>query len=67
MSVNLRKSVSYVLSKPVSQFMAKDVLMLDQYTRTGEAARMLQHYERDDIVVTGSNKEPVGIVQMKIF
>ena len=62
MSVNPRKSVSYVLSKPVSQFMDKDVLMLDQYTRTGEAARMLQHYERDDIVVTGSNKEPVGIV-----
>ncbi len=62
MSVNPRKSVSYVLSKPVSQFMTKDVLMLDQYTRTGEAARMLRHYERDDIVVTGSNKEPVGIV-----
>ncbi len=62
MSVNPRKSVSYVLSKPVGQFMDKDVLLLDQYTRTGEAARMLRHYERDDIVVTGSNKEPVGIV-----
>lgn len=62
MSVNSSKSVSYVLSKPVKDFMDKDVVMLGQYTRTRDAARILRHYERDDIIVTDENKKAVGIV-----
>ncbi len=62
MSVNPSKSVSYVLSKPVKDYMDTDVVMLGQYTRTRDAARVLRHYERDDIVVTDENKKPVGIV-----
>jgi len=42
--------------------MDKDVLVLDQDTQTREAARMLRHYETDDIIVTDSDKKPVGIV-----
>ena len=62
MSVNPSKSVAYVLSKPVKSYMDNDVLMLGQYTRTREAARILRHYERDDIIVTDENKKPIGIV-----
>ncbi len=62
MSVNPSKSVAYVLSKPVKEFMDNDVVMLGQYTRTRDAARILRHYERDDIIVTDENKKPVGIV-----
>lgn len=62
MSTNPERSVSYVLSKPVSSYMNKDVLLLDQNTLTREAARMLQHYETDDIIVTDKGKIPVGIV-----
>ena len=42
--------------------MDNDVLMLEQNTSTREAARMMQHYERDDVVVTDLYKKPVGIV-----
>ena len=42
--------------------MDTEVLMLEQGTPTREAARMLQHYERDDIIVTDLFKKPVGIV-----
>ncbi|HET6518017.1 MAG TPA: potassium transporter TrkG [Nitrosopumilaceae archaeon] len=62
MSVNPSKSVAYVLSKPVKMYMDKDVVMLGQFTRTRDAARILRHYERDDIVVSDENKNPVGIV-----
>ena len=62
MSSEPERSVSYVLTKSVSKYMSKDVLMLDQNTQTREAARMLQHYERDDIIVTDRDKKPVGIV-----
>lgn len=62
MSENPSKSVSYVLSKMVKDFMDKDVVMLNQYTRTRDAARVLRHYERDDIIVTDENKKAVGIV-----
>jgi len=48
--------------KPVSEFMDKDVLLLNENTLTRDAARMLQHYETDDIVVTNELREPVGIV-----
>ena len=57
-----QRSVSYVLSKPVSQYMAKDVLILNQGTSTATATRLLQRYERDDIVVTDDGLKPVGIV-----
>lgn len=62
MSVNPSKSVSYVLSKPVKVYMDKDVVMLGQFTRTRDAARILRHYERDDIIVSDESKKPVGIV-----
>jgi trk system potassium uptake protein TrkH len=45
--------------------MAKDVLILHQDTSTGSATRLLQRYERDDIVVTDDHLKPVGIVTDK--
>ncbi len=62
MSVAPGRSVEYILTKPVSNYMDNDVLILDQYTPTREATRLLQHYERDDIVVYDENKKPIGIV-----
>ena len=62
MSAESQKSVSYVLSKPVSQYMDKDVLVLNQRTSTSVATRLLQRYRRDDIVVTDDKMLPVGIV-----
>ncbi len=62
MSVSPGRSVEYILTKPVSNYMDNDVLILDQYTPTREATRLLQHYERDDIVVYDENKKPIGIV-----
>jgi len=62
MSTNPEKAVSYVLSKYVTEYMNKDVLMLDMDTQTRVAATMLRHYETDDIVVMDKEKFPVGIV-----
>ena len=62
MSTNPERAVSYVLSKYVTEYMDKDVLILGKETLTREAARMLRHYETDDIIVTDENKMPVGIV-----
>lgn len=62
MSAEPERSVSYVLTKPVSTYMNRDVLMLAETTLTREAAHTLQHYERDDIIVTGSDGGPIGIV-----
>lgn len=62
MSTNPERAVSYVLSKYVTEYMDKDVLILSENTLTREAARMLRHYETDDIIVTDSEKLPVGIV-----
>ena len=62
MSSAPERSVSYVLTKSVSKYMDTEVLMLNQDTLTREAARMLQHYERDDIIVVDERKKPVGIV-----
>ena len=62
MSTNPEKAVSYVLSKYVTDYMNKDVLMLNTKTLTREAATMLRSYETDDIVVIDSEKFPVGIV-----
>ena len=62
MSTNPEKAVSYVLTKYVTEYMNKDVLMLDMKTLTREAATMLRNYETDDIVVIDSEKFPVGIV-----
>ena len=62
MSTNPERAVSYVLSKYVTEYMNKDVLLLDLNTQTREAARMLRHYETDDIIVTDKNNLPVGIV-----
>ncbi|MFB5614485.1 MAG: potassium transporter Trk, partial [Candidatus Nitrosomaritimum yanchengensis] len=60
MSTNPEKAISYILTKPVSQYMDKDVLLLNQNTLTRDAARMLQHYEADDIIVTDENRDPIG-------
>ena len=62
MSTNPERAVSYVLSKYVTNYMSKDVLILGQDTQTREAAKMLRHYETDDIIVTDANDLPVGIV-----
>ena len=62
MSTNPEKAVTYVLSKNVTEYMDKDVLMLDLKTLTREAATMLRNYETDDIVVVDDKKFPVGIV-----
>ena len=62
MSTNPEKAVSYVLSKYVTEYMDKDVLMLDMDTQTREAATMLRHYETDDIIVLDKEKHPIGIV-----
>ena len=61
MSIEARKSISYVLLKPVTAYMDNEVLILDQSTMTREATRMLQRYKRDDIVLTAENKKPIGI------
>ena len=62
MSTNPEKAVSYVLSKYVTEYMDKDVLTLDMDTQTREAATMLRHYERDDIIVIDKQNRPIGIV-----
>jgi len=62
MSTNPERAVSYVLSKPVTQYMDKDVLILGLNTQTREAARMLRRYEIDDIIITDKDNIPVGIV-----
>ncbi len=61
-STNPERAVSYVLNKYVTKYMQKDVLILSMKTQTREAARMLQHYETDDIIVTDKNNFPIGIV-----
>ncbi|MDF2426410.1 MAG: CBS domain-containing protein [Nitrosopumilus sp.] len=62
MSTDSEKAISYVLSKYVTNYMNKDFLMLGQKTSTRDAARMLQKYETDDIIVTDENNIPIGIV-----
>lgn len=62
MSENPERAVSYVLAKYVTEHMDKDVLILNEKTLTGEAARMLRNYEEDDIIVTDDSHMPVGIV-----
>jgi len=62
MSTNPERAISYVLSKYVTQYMDKDVLILSLKTQTRDAARMLRHYETDDIIVTDEKNLPVGIV-----
>jgi len=62
MSTNSERAISYVLSKYVTQYMDKDVLILRPETQTREAARMLRRYETDDIIVTDKNNIPMGIV-----
>ena len=61
MSTNPERSVSYVLTKSVAKYMEKDVLILDQDTQTREAARMLRHYETDDVIVSDENNIPIGL------
>ncbi|HJJ22659.1 MAG TPA: CBS domain-containing protein [Nitrosopumilus sp.] len=62
MSTNPERAVSYVLSKYVTEYMDKDVLILSLNTQTRDAARMLHNYETDDIIVTNEKNLPVGIV-----
>ena len=62
MSTNPERAVSYVLSKFVTQYMDRDVLILSPNTRTREAARLLRRYETDDIIITDKDNIPIGIV-----
>ena len=62
MSTNPERAIAYVLSKYVTQYMDKDVLILSPETQTREAARMLRRYETDDIIVIDKNNIPMGIV-----
>jgi len=62
LSTNPERAVSYVLTKYVTQYMDKDVLILSMKTQTRDAARMLRHYETDDIIVTDEKNLPIGIV-----
>lgn len=62
LSSDATRAVSYVLSKYVRDYMVKDVLLLNSGVGTRTAARMLRHYERDDIVVTDRQGMPIGIV-----
>ena len=62
LSSDANRAVSYVLSKYVRDYMVKDVLLLKSSVGTRTAARMLRHYERDDIVVTDWQGMPIGIV-----
>jgi trk/ktr system potassium uptake protein len=62
MSTAPERSINYVLSKSVQRYMQKDLLVLDEDITTRTATRILQHYERDDIIVINSEKIPVGIV-----
>lgn len=61
MSENPQISVSYILSRPVSKYIERDILLLDENTITADAAKMMQHRERDDIIVT-RNGNAIGIV-----
>lgn len=61
MSSSPKKSTGYVLSKPVSSYMDTEILLLDVNTSTRTATRILQNYERYDIIVT-DDKVPIGIV-----
>ncbi len=56
MSSNTERAVSYILNKYVTEYMDKDVLILNQNTQTREAARLLGRYETDDIIVTNNKK-----------
>ncbi len=62
MSINPERAISYVLSKYVTQYMNKDILILSPNTLTREAARLLRRYETDDIIVIDKNNIPMGIV-----
>jgi len=62
MSENPERAVSYVLTKNVTAYMDKDVLILSPNTLTRDAARLLRRYETDDIIVTDKNNIPMGIV-----
>ncbi|MCH8084961.1 MAG: CBS domain-containing protein [Nitrosopumilus sp.] len=62
MSTNPERAISYVLSKYVTQYMDKDVLILSPNTLTREAARMLRRYETDDIIIIDKKGIPIGIV-----
>ena len=62
MSTNPERAVSYVLSKFVTQYMDKDVLILSPNTQTRDAARLLRRYETDDIIITDKDNFPIGIV-----
>ncbi|RNJ80740.1 MAG: CBS domain-containing protein [Nitrosopumilus sp. B06] len=62
MSSNPGQAVSYILSKYVTRYMKNDVLLLGQDTPTRDAVHKLNQYGTDDIIVTGPDGMPVGIV-----
>lgn len=56
------RSVSYILSKRVADYMDTDVLTMSQKTPTRDATRLMQAKDKDVIVVIGPDTKPVGIV-----
>ena len=62
MSSDPKLSVSYILQKPVSDYMYDDILSLNEKTSTANAASLLHRYERDDIIVVDAKNRPIGIV-----
>jgi trk system potassium uptake protein len=62
MSQEAQRSVSYILSRSVTKYMTKDVLILNKDTITSRATQLLRRYDSDDIIVTDENMKPVGIV-----
>ena len=64
MSTRESKAAMYVLKKPVTTCMDRNVLVLDKDTSTRAAAKQLQEHTHDDILVTHKG-ECVGIVTEK--
>jgi len=62
MSSNPKLSISYILRKPVSEYMEDDVITLNENADTSVATSMLQRYNKTDIVIINKNRIPVGIV-----
>lgn len=65
MSNTSERSISYVLTKPVSTYMDTNVLILDRYTLTRDATRIMKEKNKDCVVVIDHKKIPIGLVTSK--
>lgn len=62
MSSDPERTVAYILSKRVSNYMKEDVLILHEQIHIAIAGQIMHRREADNIIVTNDNEEPVGIV-----